>query len=162
MWFICTERMENEDVICFHKLSPMNKNFSRYIEKQLFITNGLYELTLIFSGIWMIISDFSNKFLWPDSSITLFLNGKQVSLQDAGLISDELDSVESLQVFLHDVNEIKCCRGSSPPSDFFKLKKSFGFGHARFSHHFWHKNCSTVIKDNEEEYVKLFCFQYIN
>lgn len=39
-WFKTLESIKNNYVIVFHKLSPLRTDYTRYIEKQLVMTNG--------------------------------------------------------------------------------------------------------------------------
>jgi len=40
-WFSNIEILKNEYMICFHTLSNLRSDLTRYIKKQLFISNGL-------------------------------------------------------------------------------------------------------------------------
>jgi hypothetical protein len=67
-----------------------------------------------------------------------------------GLNIEVIDSIESLQILLHELNEIKCCQGVALSDDYIDVKKTLEPQYVEYDGHRWHKKCLTVIKHNEE------------
>lgn len=67
-----------------------------------------------------------------------------------GLNIEVIDSIESLQILLHELNEIKCCQGVTLSVDYSDTKKTLEPQYVEYDGRRWHKKCLTVIKENKE------------
>lgn len=59
-----------------------------------------------------------------------------------------IKTIKDLQLYLFELDKIKCCQGSMYSTSYPEIKKSFGIQYIESNGKWWHAKCTTIINDN--------------
>lgn len=107
---------------------------------------------LLYFNNYRVLWEFNCNYIYPFlvSRVILLLNFKKIPLLNIGLNIEVIDSIESLQVLLIELNETKCCRGVVPSVDCVNTKEILDLQYVEYDDQRWHKNCLTVLNESKE------------